>query len=51
MNIVGMQMADLAAYPTARHVIDPNKLNPAYDILRPRFYVGPGFVRGLKIFP
>jgi len=51
MNIVGMQMADLAAYPTARHVIDPNKLNPAYDILRPRFYVGPGFVCGLKIFP
>ena len=51
MNIVGMQMADLAAYPTARHVIDPNKLNPAYDILRPRFYVGTGSVRGLKIFP
>ena len=51
MNMVGMQMADLAAYPTARHVIDPSKPNPAYDILRPRFYVGPGLVRGLKIFP
>ena len=51
MNMVGMQLADLAAYPTARHVIDPNKPNPAYDILRPRFYAGPGRVRGLKIFP
>jgi len=51
MNIIGMQMADLAAYPIARHVIDPSKLNPAFDILRPRFYVGPGLVRGLKIFP
>ena len=51
MNIIGMQMADLAAYPTARHVIDPDKANPAYDILRPRFYVGSGQVRGLKIFP
>ena len=51
MNIVGMQMADLAAYPIARHVIDPAKPNPAYDILKPRFYVGSGQVRGLKIFP
>lgn len=51
MNIVGMQMADLAAYPTARHVIDPARPNPAYDILQPRFYVGSGQVRGLKIFP
>lgn len=51
MNIVGMQMADMAAYPTARHVIDPAKPNPAYDILKPRFYVGAGQVRGLKIFP
>lgn len=51
MNIVEMQMADLAAYPTARHVIDPAKPNLAYDILKPRFYVGSGQVRGLKIFP
>jgi len=51
MNIVGMQMADLAAYPTARHVIDPAKPNPAYDILLPWFYIGRGQARGLKIFP
>ncbi len=51
MNIIGMQMADLAAYPTARHVMDASKLNPAYDIIRPRFYVGSGLVRGLKVFP
>lgn len=51
MNIVGMQMADLAAYPTARHVIDPAKLNLPYDVLKPRFYVGSGQIRGLKIFP
>ncbi len=51
MNMIGMQMADLAAYPTARYVIDSTKPNPAYEILRPRFYIGPGLVRGLKIFP
>ena len=51
MNIVGMQMADLAAYPTARYVIDPSRPNPAYDILKTKFYVGAGRVHGLKIFP
>lgn len=29
MNIVGTQMADLAAYPIARHVLDWTKSNPA----------------------
>ncbi|MCW3097182.1 MAG: hypothetical protein JWL77_2800 [Chthonomonadaceae bacterium] len=50
-NIVGMQIADLAAYPIARHVIDPSKPNPAYEIIKSKFYIGPGMVRGLKIFP
>lgn len=51
MNIIGTQMADLAAYPIARHVLDPSKPNPAYDIIKGKFYVGPGWVRGLKVFP
>lgn len=50
-NMVGMQMADLAAYPIARHVIDPTKPNPAFDIVKQRFFVGPGRIHGLKIFP
>lgn len=51
MNIVGTQLADLAAYPIARYVSDKDKLNPAYDIVKSKFYIGPGRVRGLKIFP
>lgn len=51
MNIVGTQLADLAAYPIARHVIDPKKENPAFDILKKKFYKGRGFVHGLKVFP
>lgn len=51
MNIIGTQMADLAAYPIARHVLDPTKPNPAYDVISGKFYVGPGLVRGLKVFP
>lgn len=51
MNIIGTQMADLAGYPIARYVLDSKKPNPAYDILKDKFYRGPGSVRGLKIFP
>ena len=51
LNIIGTQMADLAAYPIARHVLDSRKPNPAYDVIKNRFYNGPGWVYGLKIFP
>ena len=51
MNIVGTQLADLAAYPIARHVLQPNITNPSYDIVSKKFYRGKGWVRGLKVFP
>lgn len=51
MNIVGTQLADLAAYPIARYVIDKDKPNPAYNIIRLKMYRGTGAVYGLKIFP
>jgi hypothetical protein len=50
-NLIGTQMADLAAYPIARHVINSSKENPAYEIVKRKFYRGPGLVRGLKVFP
>jgi len=51
MNVVGNQMADLVAYPIARHVLDPTKPNPAYEVIRTKKYQGRGLVQGLKIFP
>lgn len=51
MNVVGTQLADLAAYPIARYVINPKKPLPAYDVVRKRLYQGPGWITGLKIFP
>src|SRR2546422_11166092 len=51
MNIIGTQMADLAGYPIARHVLDPSKPNPAYDVVKEKFYIGAGWIRGLKAFP
>lgn len=53
-NMPGLQVADLAAYPIARYVIDPAAKNPAYDIVRKRFRTGPNGNEigwGLKVFP
>tara|TARA_R110002020_G_scaffold400024_1_gene610100 strand:- start:454 stop:1188 length:735 start_codon:yes stop_codon:yes gene_type:complete len=50
-NINGLQLADLAAYPSARHVIEPNRANPAFDLIYPKFYRQHGKVYGLKIYP
>ena len=53
-NMPGLQAADLAAYPIARHVINPNAANPAYDVLVPKFRksaTGVILGWGLKIFP
>lgn len=50
-NLIGTQLADLTAYPIARHVIDKDKDNPAYEIVKEKFYKGPGLIRGLKVFP
>ena len=50
-NILGTQLADLAAYPIARYVLNMTKPNPAYESLRKKFYKGRGWVQGLKIFP
>lgn len=50
-NMIGTQLADLAAYPIARHVINSTEPNPAFQVIHPKFYKGPGMVRGLKIFP
>ena len=44
-NIIGTQLADLAAYPIARWVLDRKKLNPAFEVVRGHL------CRQLKIFP
>ncbi len=50
-NINGLQLSDLVAHPIARHVIEPGRVNLAFDVLKPKFYVNNGRVYGLKIFP
>ncbi len=50
-NINGLQLSDLIAYPIARYVIDKDRANPAFDILKDNIYKNKGRMYGLKIFP
>lgn len=48
-NIVGLQLADLIAYPIACHVLRPDAPNPAYDIIKRNLYLSDGKQLGLKV--
>ena len=50
-NIVGLQVADLVAYPITRHVLNPNGVNLAYDVLKKNIYQVDGKMYGMKKFP
>ena len=50
-NIFGLQIADLIAYPISRYVLNPEKVNPAYDVIATNIYTSNGKRLGLKIFP
>jgi hypothetical protein len=50
-NIAGIQLADLCAYPSARHILKPQQPNRAYEIIRRHLYRGTHGVRGWKEFP
>ena len=53
-NDCGLQIADLCAYPIARHIINPKEPYPAFDIVQKKLRKGAsGNVMGygLKIFP
>ena len=49
-NIAGIQIADLCAYPCARHALKPDTQNRAYEIIKDHIYTQ-GTVSGWKIFP
>lgn len=50
-NINGLQLADLVAYPIARHIIEPSRVNIPFDIIENKFYQYNGKCFGLKQFP
>ena len=48
---VGLELADLLAYPIATAVHRPHTSNPAFEILQSKFYTKKGKIHGLKIYP
>lgn len=50
-NIAGLQVADLAAYPIARHILEPELLNLAFNTLECNIYQSKGKPLGLKVIP
>lgn len=50
-NIIGLQLADLIAYPITRHVLNPKEPNPAYDVICDKIYTYKGAILGMKIIP
>lgn len=50
-NIIGLQIADLVAYPIARKVLNPDAPNPAFEIIKPNIYSSHGTMLGFKVIP
>ena len=50
-NIIGLQIADLIAYPIAKKVLNPEAANPAFEIIKPNIYSSHGTMLGFKIIP
>lgn len=52
-NDIGLQIADLCAYPVARHVLFPKEPYPSFNIVEPKMRKGRKGIDGygLKIFP
>ncbi len=50
-NIIGLQIADLIAYPIARKVLNPEIPNPAFDIIKSNIYSSHGVMLGFKVIP
>jgi hypothetical protein len=50
-NIIGLQIADLVAYPITRHILDGDAYNKAFEVIESNIYTQNGRRHGLKIFP
>lgn len=50
-NVIGLQIADLVAYPITRHILDPNEPNLAYDTIKNNIYSENMKQIGIKLIP
>ncbi len=50
-NIIGLQIADLIAYPVTIHLLYPERYNPSYEAVRHNIFQDSGVLLGQKIIP
>ena len=50
-DVIGLQVADLIAYPITRHILDENAVNLSFDIIKRNIYTKDGKLYGMKVFP
>lgn len=50
-NIIGLQIADLIAYPVAIHLLHPERYNPSYEAVKHNIFQDNGVLLGQKVIP
>lgn len=50
-NIIGLQIADLIAYPVTIHLLYPERKNPSYETVRHNIFNDNGVLLGQKVIP
>lgn len=50
-NIIGLQIADLIAYPVTIHLLYPNRNNPSYEAIKHNIFQDKGVLLGQKVIP
>ncbi|MDE6668640.1 MAG: DUF3800 domain-containing protein [Muribaculaceae bacterium] len=50
-NIIGLQIADLIAYPVTIHLFQPKRKNPSYEVIKHNIFQDNGVLLGQKVIP
>ncbi len=50
-NIIGLQIADLIAYPVTIHLLHPKRDNPSYEAIKYNIFQDNGVLLGQKVIP
>ena len=50
-NIIGLQIADLIAYPVTIHLLHPERNNPSYEAVKHNIFQDNGVLLGQKVIP
>lgn len=50
-NVIGLQIADLVAYPVTQHILHPERQNRSYEAIKHNVFSDKGVLLGQKVIP